>query len=59
MLLAEHVGEAKIDELDFVFLDQLENVLGGHGRPQDVGAANAAMVVPTEKVLKCSVESMH
>ncbi len=30
MLLAEHVGEAQIDELDLVLLDQIENFVG-HG----------------------------
>jgi hypothetical protein len=30
VLLAEHVGEAEVDELDFVVLDQFQDVLRGH-----------------------------
>jgi hypothetical protein len=28
---AEHVGETEVDELDLVFLDQVEHFVGGHG----------------------------
>ena len=31
MLLAEHVGKTQVDEFDVVFLDQIENGVGGHG----------------------------
>jgi hypothetical protein len=31
---AEHVGEAEVDEFDFVFLDQVEHFLGSHGEPR-------------------------
>jgi hypothetical protein len=36
VVLAEHVGEAEIDELDLVFLDQIEHFLDGgrHGQPR-------------------------
>jgi hypothetical protein len=29
-MYAEHVGEAEVDELDLVFLDQIEHFMGGH-----------------------------
>jgi hypothetical protein len=30
VVYAEHVGEAEVDELDLMFLDQVEHFVGGH-----------------------------
>jgi hypothetical protein len=32
MVLAEHVGKTEVDELDLVFLDLVEHLLGGHAK---------------------------
>ncbi|GLQ97905.1 hypothetical protein GCM10007863_23250 [Dyella mobilis] len=71
MVLAEHIGETQVDELDLMLLDQVENFLGGHGETsiREMGIARAvkASTVPTAKstvyqAFECktgTLESLH
>ena len=50
VLLAEHIGEAQIDEFDFVFLDQFFDVGCGHGNLGGIGCIGCASSQTEAKV---------
>jgi hypothetical protein len=60
-MLAEHVGKTKVDELDVMFLDEVENFFsGGHGKTSRwVGqhACILASFVPIVKLLLNQIDN--